>query len=293
MKKFLYNILKFLLGSVIIILILVISSGVLVQKFFNYNLNNKHILILGDSHTLCGVDDDVIPLSINLSESADTYFYSYLKLREFCNKNKNIKTVVLGFAEHNITESQDNWLRSEEITHKKLPFYYFLFKEEDFKDFIQINPFYLITFSGDILKRNFLHLLKIYKNLNVKEFGIGTHLKLFNDKKNDVILKSNKNIAIKRNAISEIDLLYLKKIASYCSQNKLKLILLNTPVLEKEHNFSAIYLEMYQQNFKDAVLLDFSNEFQNKKFFKDSSHLNNKGAINFSISLKNTLYPNK
>ncbi|ROI09242.1 hypothetical protein EGI11_07470 [Chryseobacterium sp. H3056] len=289
MRNFLFVFSKFIVITTFIFTIFVIVTGLLVKQNFNYNLIDKKILILGDSHTLCGVDDAIIPNSINLSESADTYFYSYLKLREFCDRNKNVKKVVLGFAEHNVSESQDTWLKSESINNKKLIFYYFLFDIKDLLHFSQINPLDLIRNSARIIKGNIGHLYRIYEGAAVNEFGIGTHLKLYEKVDSTVEIKPNKNIVMDDRKYSEYDIIYLKEIYKYCEDNKIELILLNSPVLQKNNAYTAQYLKIYHEFLKNAQLLDLSYLTKNKKYFSDLDHLNNEGAIFFSNFLKDKL----
>lgn len=289
MKNFLLVFCKFVVATTLIFTVLLLVTGFLVKENFNYKLTDKKILILGDSHTLCGVDDAIIPNSINLSESADTYFYSYLKLREFCDRNENITKVVLGFSEHNVSDSQDTWLKSESINNKKLMFYYFLFDLKDLQNFSQINPFHLIKNSARIIKGNIGHLYRIYKGAPVNEFGIGTHLKLYKNVENTLEIKPNKNTVVQDSKYAEADLQYLKKIYKYCENNKIELILLNSPVLKKNNSYNDHYLKTYHKFLNNAQLLDFSNLIKDKRYFNDIDHLNSDGAIFFSSFLKDRL----
>lgn len=289
MKKFLFNSGTFIIISFLVIIISVVLTGFLVKTDFNYYLPNKRILILGDSHTLCGLDDAIIPYSVNLSESADTYFYSYLKLREIADRNNNLKTLILGFAEHNISESQDQWLTDSSINNKKLSFYYFLFDWKDILEFTKINPTAILKNAVRIIKGNVGHLYRIFRKTPITEFGIGTHLKLNKEVPADALMKPNKNIKIKENNLSKLDLVYLQKINQYCVKNKIKLILINTPVLVKEEKLDQKYMQIYNKKLPTAELLDFSNIMKDKKYFSDVSHLNNEGAIQFSNFLKTQL----
>ena len=58
------------------------------KKTFDYKFKEKkNILIVGNSHTECSVNDSIISNSVNLSQSASSYFYSYMKIREFTKYN--------------------------------------------------------------------------------------------------------------------------------------------------------------------------------------------------------------
>lgn len=261
-------------------------TNTLVKKKFNYNLDPKiNTLIVGDSHTLCSVDDSLILNSINLSESADTYFYTYIKVREITSKNPQIKKIVLGYAQHNINESQDKWLFSQDINSKKLPFYFFLFNKKDLKNFIAINPKVFFENSVFIVRRNLGHLFRIYKNEKINNFGIGTHLKLYN-KFNDSIKKNHIITPLKNKKKEIIDLTYLKMIYQHCIDNNIKLILLNTPVYHKDNCLDIEYFQYYKNYLPKAELLDYSNDLQLKDYFADATHLNNNGSIIFSKILE-------
>ena len=154
-----------------VIIICFVTGIIFGTKYFDlarfpFKQENVHVLILGDSHTQCGIDDALLPNSLNLSESADTYFYSYVKLKRMLKANPQIDTLILGYADFNITDNQDRWLRSENINSFKLPIYFFLFDQDDFSDFVKINPTQLLEFSGTIFKRNFSHLYRIFNKEN-------------------------------------------------------------------------------------------------------------------------------
>ncbi|MEO6151384.1 MAG: hypothetical protein ABIN95_13560, partial [Mucilaginibacter sp.] len=57
----------------------------------------KHVLILGDSHTALGINDKYIPQAINMSSEGEGYLYAYLKLKKFLADNEQLDTVLLSF----------------------------------------------------------------------------------------------------------------------------------------------------------------------------------------------------
>ena len=260
---------------------------------FPFEQKNVHTLILGDSHTQCGINDVLLPHSLNLSESADTYFYSYVKLKRMLKANPQIDTLILGYANFNITDNQDHWLRSENINSFKLPIYFFLFDQDDFNDFIKINPTQLLEFSGTIFKRNFSHMYRIFNKEEIDKFGIGGFLAL--DKQMENKEKSVNNININTTwKQSEIDLLYLKKINDFCKTKKVKLILIATPTQDHPvSNHNRKQVAFWNSQLKEASYLDFSGYPLKNDSFADNSHLNAKGAAHFTKYLKQVIIDKK
>lgn len=118
---------------VFISLFLIFLLGVIgVQKkaynnddFFKLPVS-KNVLILGDSHAEYSFNDTIYKNAINLAQSADAFFYSYIKLVKFA-ENNNIDTVILSVSYHNLIKEADNWCFNEEYMKYKIPKYLFFF----------------------------------------------------------------------------------------------------------------------------------------------------------------------
>ena len=82
--------------------------------------------ILSNSHTECAINDRIIKTSINLSFSADTYFWSYVKLKTISKNNPNIKTIVLNFGYRSLVRNTDEWVDGDAIIKSKLARYFHL-----------------------------------------------------------------------------------------------------------------------------------------------------------------------
>jgi hypothetical protein len=265
---------------------MVLATKYIALSQFNFKIqDNKNILILGDSHTQCAINDSVFKNAINLSESADSYFYSYVKLKRILANNSQIDTLVLGYSTHNISKNQDAWFKDSQINGFKLPIYFYLFDNEDMIEFIKINPLQVPKNAMIIVKRNFSHMYREYHKESINKFGIGGFLPL-TEKHNNPSLSANKNIKNRRKEFSAIDIEFLKKIYALCKKNKIKVILLNTPTIETKKSSKAFYQKKYfsfaKEELSNATLMDFSELSVTKDKFADNSHLNSKGAILFS-----------
>lgn len=260
---------------------------------FPFTQPRVNILVLGDSHTQCSINDTLLPHSLNLSESADTYFYSYVKVKRMLAANPQVDTLILGYANFNITDNQDHWLKSENINSFKLPIYFFLFDLEDFRNFIKINPTQLLEFSGTIFKRNFSHMYRIYNKEKIYKFGIGGYLPLQKQMESEERSINNNNISTTWKQ-SEIDILYLKKIYNLCKNNSVQLILVATPTQDHSGADSNNKQLVFRNNdLKEAVYLDFSDYPLKNDNFADNSHLNENGAANFTAILRKFLINTK
>jgi ABC-type sugar transport system permease subunit len=124
MKLFLRKtVLVFLILTVLLVVVTIINWAYITNS--NYFILNKNInvLVLGDSHAKYALDDKILKNTCNLSTDADSYFYSYLKLKELNKKNIQIDTLLLSFSQHNISKSIETmWLFNSEHLKNRLKF---------------------------------------------------------------------------------------------------------------------------------------------------------------------------
>ncbi len=292
-KAFLKKLVSFGLVLLIGVLVMVFITKYIALSQFNFKLHsNKNILILGDSHTQCALNDSVFKNATNLSESADSYFYSYVKLKRILANNSHIDTLVLGYSTHNISKNQDIWLQDSSINAFKLPLYFYLFDTKDMMEFVTINPTQVPKNAMIIIKRNGSHMYREYQKTAINKFGIGGFLPL-TKKHDNPSLQDTKKSKHHKNEYSVIDIEFLKKIYALCEQNKIKVILLSTPTIEIKNNSKPFYQKKYysfaKKELSNATVMEFSELKVSKNNFADNSHLNSKGAIFFSKFLVKTL----
>lgn len=285
MKKFIKKTVLFSLALWLLLLSALMALNAVADARFNYNLGrDTNTLILGDSHTLCALDDKLIPNAVNLSESADPYFFSYVKAERFINASPEIKTIVLGYAPHNLTTEQDSWLFSKAINKKKLPFYAFLLKNSLLADYVKLNPEAYFTNSVRIIKADLGHLYRISKGASVNEFGIGTHLSLTTKSEKEVFhIGEQGDIKYSEGE----DLKYLKKLYYLCKRKKIKLVLISTPLMGSHPTEP---LKKYaSDNLPLAEFLDLTTFLKDPSLFADSGHVNKWGAEKTSVAVASWL----
>lgn len=181
MKKFIKTFIKLI--SIFILLIL--AQMLLLKTFLNHKdkLNiskDKKVLILGDSQTEAALNDSIINISINYSNSGDPIFFNYVKLKKIVSKNIHIKKIVLGFTPNNLNSR--GFYEVPKMKNKYINYFHFI-DGEDYIDIIKYN------YEGFI--RGITGLSKIM----FKTYKIGGYRSLPSDNnklEKDVIKNQNK-----------------------------------------------------------------------------------------------------
>jgi len=292
MEKFIKNIIVF--GS---ILSLVCTSIIIINYFLIQSEPitipaNKNIVVLGDSTAEAAINDAVFKSCINISNSADSYYYSYLKLKKILVSNPKIDTILLSFAPHNIYDNM--WLSDKEYININLRIYYPLMSWEDFVFLYKQNPKGVIQATSAIIKRSGKNI--IFKILGIKKSYYGDFEALDRDILKEVqekLITGEKipSFRIPTNLnISEQEILYLHKIITISNENKLKLYLINTPKREELLQYPIYGVKEFNKYYDTKLYktdyLDFSQFKMPDNFYSDFVHLRVEGADYFSNLLE-------
>lgn len=241
------------------------------------------ILVLGDSHAQGGIDlDTKIANSINLSASAESYYFSLNKLKYFIEKNRNVKQLVLALGPHNLSKTIDSiWIFNKATFLDKTRSYWPLIDKSSIPEFSDKCNFTKFTYAElvpEIFYQSFYTLER--KLLLRKNPFIGGYTPNYKT----IVIQANDSLNVDSNKelleFSEIQTYYLQKIIDICNENNIQLFLVNAPL------FNGDRLE-YLPKLKGVYqILDFGDLFtHNEKFFADYVHLNHQGAEIFSDTL--------
>lgn len=284
MKKFITNSISLLGITTILIVGLVLITHAITRHFFNYAIDeNKNILVVGNSHLEYAIDDEIISQAFNIAQSGSGYFYSYLKIREIANRNKQIDTIILGYSYEDFSEYRVNWFSGEDKIKFKMRDHFFLFSSKDYFDLLKSNPRSVITNTPQVIVHSMKVMLKGYPYL-------GGHVHSDRSKLKESFKRYDPNYYInKTNKVPKYQDKYLIKIYDYCQTNNIKLILLNSPIHPKmDKDLQAnkhLYCDFASEFMPEATLINYSNYFNDDEYFSDISHLNDKGSIAFSKHL--------
>jgi hypothetical protein len=274
------------------LLSLLTGSAIFINSKASFKLpQDKNILVIGDSHTECAIDDNIFTRSVNVSQSGTAYLYTYCKLKKFLDENPQIDTVLLSFHYRFTKYIENSWMFSDEIIADKIPAYITLMSKEEL--LIYLNNETFIKSILQMPQKNLKSILKFIQTGNIShtDLNIGKYLRLDRDNLQEDINNYNKISTYQQNEIlSEYQTNYLLKIAALCKTKQVELILINTPMynvhkygnIEELNNFYDTYL-------KGTKYLDCSGYSLPDSCYGDVGHLNYKGAEVFSLYLRDNL----
>ena len=286
MKNFISNCFKFL-GIFLLICLGSLIFNSLLLNYYGYKVEkNKNVLILGDSHTENAIDDTVFKNSVNLSHSADAYFYSYLKIRKMKKENPQIDTLLLALSNHNLLiEYEERWMFNTANIKSKFRIYTDLMNFSDFMFLLKSEPSAVIQgiiespkysikllFNGDLTERDLGKFQPSQRNSLLKD------IEQFKNNKKQRSLE-----------YSSVETNYLFNIVDFCKVNDIELIFISTPLhpvytKRKGKEFEALN-KFYNSELSEFKYLDFSKLDMPDTCFQDMDHLNVKGAELFTRQL--------
>lgn len=287
MKKFLLGIIQFFIVTAAAEIALLAGALSIVSRASFKIPEDRNILIIGDSHTQCAVNDAIFSHGVNISSGGKAYLYSYITLRKFIAENPHIDTVLVSFHGGSIPKSMDKWITADEYIFSGIPDYLFLFQPEEAAVFTGFPAFYSAVIGTPALNIDPVIQFIIQPPLTYKDLRIGGYFKLDGNTLKEVTENTEDNSSITEEGYSEYQLEYLLKIVELCKEKGITAILFNTPTYkpEKYGNMSAL-AAYYNAYFTGTEYLDFSSFPLPEYGYSDPGHLNFNGAEIFSQYLE-------
>ena len=148
MKVFFKKIVIFHTIAISLLLLIVFVPIILIKTNSTFKINkNKTIVVMGHSHPKYAFNDSIISNVRNLANSAESYFYTFQKLKKVIPDNPQIKTVFIEFSNNQINKKKDEWIWGYEKMSRYFPLYSSFINREDF---------------NLLLKNNFKDLISCY-----------------------------------------------------------------------------------------------------------------------------------
>lgn len=272
-----------------LILVLDFTSAWFINKKANFKLvSNPKYLIIGHSHSECAFNDSLIAGFKNISESGESYFYSYFKVKKLLEQNKGVETMFVEFTNNQIDADMDEWIWDDKHISNRYPKFSPFMTFEDNMLLLKNNPKgYLNAFSHSNKRKMNAIISQEYDYSKV----LGGYLYLVRDKTDSLLAHSNHfNIKSKLKAtnsmhnISVANLLYLDKIIKLCKDYKVKIVLVRSPQHQEYEGYinEPKYKAVLKRYYNDIDYIDFSSFPLSNSAFGDFEHLNHKGARIFS-----------
>ena len=296
MKRF---VVRFIYFVVIIIALIAATVGgtIYIMSQASFKIDpSKNILVLGESLTEFGINDSIFTRSVNLSQSANAYMYSYCKLKKVLENNQHIDTVLLSFKYTMLTKKfEDVWIMSENSVVFRVPFFVTLLGKDEFltydkKKLLQAIIKIPIRNIGSIIK----YLRKGQSNFSYKDLRIGGYVRVdMNNLEMEPILPfigDLGNAESSWQAESPMQKEYLYKIIDLCKKYNVELILLSTPIYNPEVFGNIDKMNEYHLKYLNGIkMLNYTSFALPDEYYRDIIHLNYKGADVFSKYLQENL----
>ena len=285
MSKF---IVKIIIFSFVIVILLFVP--LLCMRYYTSSIKiilptEKNILIVGNSHSECAINDLIFMRSINFSQSGRSIPFSYSVMKRILKDNNHIDTVLLSVSSSTFSRYANNYdFKNERKFRSVLSKVVFFADTPELISLSNFKGFYEGLFI-DPFKLNALpHLSEILKGSY--GFYLGEFLHLERNKL-DEDLKYNRWPEVVDIDTTLIEYKYLIKFKEFTDENKITLILINTPKyqVEKTHDMPK-FEELREKYLSDFNYVDFSNFRLPDYCYGDVTHLNFKGAEIFSRYLE-------
>lgn len=292
MKHFILNIVIFSVVSFLLLVIVIFTTNNIITSGDHFKIKkNSKRLVLGHSHPECAYNDSIIQNFESLAQSAESYFYTYIKLKKIVQSNNQVSTVFLEFTNYAIDDDWDKiYTWSDNVISKKYPKYSTIIETPDLFVLLK-NNFSAVVNAQSVSLKNNLNFIKTKKiNLPIScKWGGYYHLnrdktdslvtvlsskKTLNVQQTDKLVSTNfkyifkiirffkknktnnfslKNVlnSLQTNKLASTNLKYLFKIIKLCKKHKVKLYLIRSPMHPK---YPGLNNESYFLNFKETKL---------------------------------------
>ncbi len=263
---------------------------------------SKRVYIFGDSHGACSFTPKHIDQTTNYSNWGESVVFSYYKLKYLLESSQvdSQSVVALVFSYHTLYPCRENYLLPEQRNEILLNYYPFL--DNSGKDLVGRTgvEFFLTQLKYDfgfplMLKK---HLLAVKQNRNDAIAGFSTSEKTQNVSREHAQHKINIHFNNNQDSTSQTLEDYLGLMAELTGRYNLQLVLVNTP----KHPFyndllPERVLTAHNRVVKDVTVkynhvkyLDYSKQFSDSTYFRDTDHLNMLGAKEFSIMFDQAIH---
>lgn len=286
---------KLFLFSVVFSLLTAGMVGYYIRDMRKVNFHamaGRHILVIGDSHTECAIDDDIFTRSVNISKSASAFVFSYALLRKWKADNPELDTVLLSYQSTSLSHKQQkDWMYDETIIAPRLPYTLPYFNGGDFWNYKFSPYFYECALQYPFTVRAFHEADTLENRYAWINTNIGMARALpYNKLKEDVAATTPIVKGAPPEKVSQISIEYIRKIAAYCKRKNIKLILINTPVYRWEKYVDHEQFEANRKRFfSDIEYLDYKDFPVADSCRADIWHLNAEGQRQFSEYLQKNL----
>lgn len=293
MKLFLQKLFLFSLFLAILLCLSAYFLGKLVNKKEYYSIDkNLTSLLLGHSRTECAYDTKYMKGFVNLGQSAEPYFFTFIKMRKILEANPQIRFIFVEFSENYLQEKfMSDWTYGDDFFDYHFSRFGHIMNISEVRYLFKHNPTAVLK-ALPLSLRN-CYEFSINKSNSFIEFaelgGFQSHSGSFIDSLNRINSQKVKELISKSDDIvlAEDNLAYLDSIVSYAKRCGVNVCLLRSPIYPTYKNAitERFFDSVYKNRFSSISLIDLSNFRLPDSAYLDYHHLNKFGAAKVSDRL--------
>lgn len=248
---------------------------------------NIETVVLGNSHPQCGINDEHLTRTKNLSRAGEPIYYVLPKLEHLLRYNQQLKRVILELSDKEFQASLADWMWSPMVIEHCTKAYW-AFWPMDYH-------FGLIQKSGANYFNYLMAAQRKYLTAISQDSQPFFDFLLWGDYKpsNERMKKLEKNEA-NESTVENCDSLLLpdqdnvnalQQLIALCHQKKVELVFIRCPVHKSLHNcFEKDYFRWVSKELNLSVK-DFRSLYLPDSCYRDPEHLNSTGATLFTQRL--------
>jgi len=233
------------------------------------------------------MNDTLIGHTLNLSQSGESYFYSYVKVKKLLETNLGIKKVYVEFTNNCIITEMNDWIYAEKYLVYRYPKYSAMMPIEDKFQLVKHNPRSFFKAQPVSVKTKLKFLFSRSGNF-VKSANWGGYISLNRVFTSADSVRKVKNFGIKQTIeFSEDNLIYLRKIVDICYTHRVEISFIRSPQHEAYPLFmnEPLLSSILKSRFPDVPYLDYNRFPIPTDGFADLEHLNKLGSTRFSLAM--------
>ena len=248
---------------------------------------NARCIVLGNSHPEQAYNDSLIDDFQNLSQAAETYFYTFIKAKKIFEQNNQIETVFIEFSNTDLLQDWNKWIWGSSILGWRYPLYspFMSLEEKKFlalKNFSGLNNCLALSLKDNVSR--ILHHDINYSG-QIGAFVYNTREKVDSFLTQVDIRREFTKREKEQDQVSVENIAYLEKLIQFLTAHKKKVFLIRSPLHRSYPGLGnqAEYEKILHDRFAGIEYLDFKAFPLQNADFVDLEHLNFKGARKFSL----------
>lgn len=281
MINFLYKILLFAAFCLFFLLITWFGLSLYIKMKSDFVIDKKvENIILGHSHAEFAYNDSLITNVRNFANSAEPYFYTYIKLKQLVKNNPEIERVFLEFSNNSLVSWMDEWVWDSRYVKHRFDFYGPFLEPKQFWTLFKNNPGTTIENFIESIIENLWRILR-------GETEYVDYIGQYSPLEFTMQLKPEDREILEQETsqkISGVNKVYLDKIIELCAENDIELLFIRTPQHPYCHELSneLLFQKFYAENYSSIEFLDFHLFPLENHEYADPEHLNYRGANKLS-----------